>query len=147
MRWRSAARDAACIVVIGVVIGFLEGVSSPGNLSVALRIWAAGHVATSAAVAVLFFAVATQDFTQSFRQAFAALGLYTLFSIGFGLAMPDWVGSPLIVALTDWLAVVLGALAGTATGVWMRVLKARQRATSASGRKRTFGSHIHRHRR
>lgn len=67
-------------------------------------------------------AVATQEFTQSFRQAFAALDLYALFSIGFGLVMPDWVGSALIVVLSDWLAVVRGELAGTALGVCMRVV-------------------------
>ena len=134
VRWRSAIRDAACIVVIGLAIGFFEGVSPPGDPSVALRTWAAGNVAASSAVAVLFFAVATQEFTQSFRQAFAALGLYSLFSIGFGLVMSSWAVSPLIMVLIDWLAVVLGALAGTAIGAWMRVVRARQHALSAPGR-------------
>ena len=71
---------------------------------------------------------------QSLRQAFAALGLYTLISIGIGLVMSAWVPSPLIMVLIDWLAVVMGALAGTAIGVWIRVVKARQRRMSASGR-------------
>lgn len=134
VRWRSAVRDAACIVVIGFVIGFFEGVPPPGDLPVALRTWTAENVAASSAVAVLFFAVATQEVTQSFRQAFAALCLYTLFDIGLGLLMSAWVASPLIMGLIDWLAVALGALAGTAIGVRMRVVKARQRALSAPGR-------------
>lgn len=134
MRWRSAVRDAVCIVMIGFVIGFFEGVSTDGDPSLALRTWAAGSVAAILAVAVLFFAVATQELTQSFRQAFATLGLYTLISIGVGLVLSAWVVSPLVMVLIDWLAVVLGALAGTAIGVWIRMVKARQRMMSASGR-------------
>jgi hypothetical protein len=134
VRWRSAVRDAVCIVVIGFVMGFFEGVSPDGDPSVAFRSWAAGNVAFISTVAVLFFAVATQELTQSLRQAFAALGLYTLISIGIGLVMSAWVPSPLIMVLIDWLAVVMGALAGTAIGVWIRVVKARQRRMSASGR-------------
>jgi len=134
VRWRSAVRDAVGIVVIGFVIGFFEGLSPDGDPSVALRTWAAGNFAVILAVAVLFYAAATRELTQSFRQAFATLGLYTLISIACGLVLPAWVVSPLAMVLIDWMAVVVGAVVGTAIGVRMRMVKARQQTMSASGR-------------
>lgn len=125
MRWRSAVRDAVGIVVIGFVIGFFEGLSPDGDPSVALRTWAAGNFAAFLAVAVLFYAAATRELTQSISQAFATLGLYTLISIACGLVLSAWAVSPLVMVLIDWLAVVLGALVGTAIGVSMRTVRAR----------------------
>jgi hypothetical protein len=134
VRWRIAVRHALCVVAIGFVIGFFEGASPNGDPAGAFRTWAAGNVAFTLAVAILFFAVATQSLTESLRQAFMTLGVYTLVSILIGLALSAWSAAPPLMVLIEWLLVVLAALVGTVAGAWVRTVRSRRQAPSASGR-------------
>lgn len=133
MRWMNALRNAICVVVIGFVIGVLEGLSPDGYLSDGLR-WIVGNVVYTLTVAILFYVVATPSLSESLRLAFMAISVYTLISILIGLALSAWGGAPLIMVLVDWLLVVAAAFVGTAAGAWVRTVRSRQQATSASGR-------------
>jgi hypothetical protein len=67
VRLKIAVRHSLCVVAIGFVIGLFEGASPNGDPAGAFRTWAAGNVAFTFAVAILFFAVATQNLTESLR--------------------------------------------------------------------------------
>lgn len=137
MRLKIAVRHSLCVVAIGFVIGLFEGASPNGDPAGAFRTWAAGNVAFTFAVAILFFAVATQSLTESLRQAFTTLGVYTLVSILIGLALSAWSAAPPLMVLIEWLLVVFAALVGTVAGAWARTVRSPRQATSASGRLRT----------
>jgi hypothetical protein len=62
------------------------------------------------------------------------LGVYTLVSILIGLALSAWSAAPPLMMLIEWLLVVLAALVGTVAGAWVRTVRSRRQATSASGR-------------
>ena len=111
VNWKKIGLFAALLCVADVLVGFLTG-----GMEASGPLLATGFLLSLCFSAILFGYMAAGQH-RPFLHASLALLLTFVFSLALGTILPVWsVETPMILAMLDWLALVIGLLIGTSAG-------------------------------
>lgn len=109
------AKYALYLFLTQFAIGFAEGLLTPSGARLAS--FFAGTAISLAASAAVFIALSARHPQGRWLRALGVLSVHSVLSLAVDQLMSIWLDStPAVLVAVDWLAVVVGALMGTALG-------------------------------
>ena len=122
VNWKKIAGFAAALVFAEILVGFIQGGADASSGLDAAKRALVQSTSLSLAFSTLVFSVMTarQDH-RPFLHATLALLLAFVFSFALGVVLPAWLAdTPLVLAVLEWLTLVVGLVIGTSVGHYLR---------------------------
>ncbi len=128
MNWKRIIAFAALLFVSQILVGFVDGGYSRTSVAAAWRALALSLCLSFTLSVVVFSALSFRQEHRPFLYALSALLLLMTVSVALVTAFPAWLGgTPGLLVVLDWTALVLALVVGTILGRHMAALRSRAR--------------------
>lgn len=121
MDWKTTARHAGLLVIVGIVLGFIEAGIDVGEPKQLLALFLVGQFALLCAYTAIFARLAFRTARRPWVAAIVAAALSESVALGLLAALQvDAPAAPLVLVIIEWLVVTAALVAGTTLGMRRR---------------------------
>jgi hypothetical protein len=127
VNWKKVAGLAAALIFAEILVGFIQGFADAGtNLDAAKRTLVQSTLLSLTFSTLIFSAMSARQDHRPFLHATLVLLLAFVFSVALGAVLPARLtDTPLILAVLEWLTLVVGLIIGTTVGHYLRLRRVR----------------------
>ena len=127
VNWKRIAGFAAALIFAEILVGFIQGgAEASTSLDAAKRALVQSTLLSLAFSTLIFSVMTVRQDHRPFLHATLALLLTFVFSVALGAVLPARLtDTPLILAVLEWLTLVVGLIIGTSLGNYLRLRRVR----------------------
>ena len=127
VNWKKIAGFAVALIFAEILVGFIQGGGETStSLDAAKRALIQSQLLSLAFSSLIFSVMTVRQAHRPFLHAAFALLLAFVLSVALAAVLPAWLtDTPLVLAVLEWLTLVVGLIIGTSVGRYLRLRRVR----------------------